>query len=153
MEIMKEGDIFDLSVLELGRERMTTMLRNRGYYNFQKDNFYFLVDTTVGNHKADVTLSLNNPTDSTLHKQYVIGNVTVINGVDAKLLQDSTRSTRLDTLHYRGLQIISEKDRFFIAESNLFQHIYSSRPTIFRPDCRENLFIAQWHGPDKPDRH
>ncbi|MEL7600658.1 MAG: BamA/TamA family outer membrane protein [Proteiniphilum sp.] len=117
LDIIKAGDIFDLSVLELGRERMTTTLRNRGYYNFLKDNFYFLADTTVGTHQVDVTLALNNPTDSTLHKQYNIGNVTVINGVDAILLEDSTRSNQLDTVYYRDLQIISEKDRFLLPQA------------------------------------
>jgi hypothetical protein len=126
MEIIKEGDIFDLSVLELGRERMTTTLRNRGYYNFLKDNFYYLADTTVGNHQVDVTLALNNPSDSTRHMQYSIGKVTVINGVDARLLEDSTGSNKLDTLHYRGLQIISEKDRFLLPKA-----VYSN--TFIRP--------------------
>lgn len=117
LEIMKEGDIFDLSILEQGRERMTTTLRNRGYYNFLRENFYFLADTTVGDHQVDVTLSLNNPTDSTRHKQYTIGNVTVINGVDTRLLEDSTRTVPLDTVYYRGLQIISEKDRFLLPQA------------------------------------
>ena len=112
---------------------MTTTLRNRGYYNFLKDNFYFLADTTVGNHQVDVTLALNNPTDTTLHKQYNIGKVTVINGVDARLLEDSTRANRLDTVQYRGLQIISEKDRFLLPQSvyyNIFLRpgrLYSDR--------------------------
>ncbi|WP_294071614.1 BamA/TamA family outer membrane protein [Proteiniphilum sp. UBA1028] len=133
LDIIREGDIFDLSVLEQDRERMTTTLRNRGYYNFLKDNFYFLADTTVGNHQVDVTLALNNPTDTTLHKQYNIGKVTVINGVDARLLEDSTRANRLDTVQYRGLQIISEKDRFLLPQSvyyNIFLRpgrLYSDR--------------------------
>ncbi|MBF6628694.1 MAG: BamA/TamA family outer membrane protein [Proteiniphilum sp.] len=117
LEIMKEDDIFDLSVIEEGRERMTTLLRNRGYYNFLKENFYFLADTTVGDHQVDVTLALNNPTDSTLHKQYNIGNVTVINGVSDAVINDSTGHHRLDTTEYRGLRIISEKERFLLPKA------------------------------------
>ncbi|WP_352423087.1 BamA/TamA family outer membrane protein [Proteiniphilum sp.] len=114
LALMKEGDIFDLSVLEDGRERMTTILRNRGYYSFLKDNFYFIADTTVGTNQVDVTLSLNNPSDSTRHRQYYIGDVTVINGVDPVLLQDSVRrsSLDLDTVDYKGMRIISGKERF-----------------------------------------
>lgn len=112
LDIMKQGDIFDLAVLEEGRERMTTMLRNRGYYNFLKDNLYFIADTTVGTNEVDVTLAMNNPTDSTLHRLHYIGDVTVINGVDPVLLQDSTGHIPLDTVVYKGVQIISEKNRF-----------------------------------------
>lgn len=117
LEIMKEGDIFDLSVLEDGRENMTTLLRNRGYYNFLKDNFYFLADTTVGNHQVDITLAINTPTDTTHHEQYTIGRVTVLNGVDEEILKDSTRHLRLDTTYYRGIQIISEEDPFLRPKS------------------------------------
>ena len=117
LEIMKEGDIFDLSVIEEGREQMTNLLRNRGYYNFLKENFYFLADTTVGYHQVDVTLALNNPSDSTLHKQFNIGNVTVINGVSDALISDSTLHHQLDTTEYRGLRIISEKERFLLPKA------------------------------------
>lgn len=114
LEVMKEGDIFDLSVLEEGRTRMTTMLRNRGYYNFLKDNFFYIADTTAGVNQVDVTLSLNNPTDSTRHQQHYIGNVTVVNGVNPEQLDDSIRreALELDTVDFRGMKIISSRDRF-----------------------------------------
>lgn len=128
LELMKEGDIFDLSVLEEGRERMTSILRNRGYFNFVKDNFLFIADTTVGTYQTDVTLSLNNPSDSTRHQQYYMGDVTVINGVDPVVLQDSTRrsSLELDTVNYRGVQIISEKERLLRPRSVYYN-------TLLRP--------------------
>lgn len=113
-EIIKPGDLFDLGVLEEGRENLTTVLRNRGYYDFVKDDLYFMADTTVGDHQVDVTLALNNPSDTTRHKQYTIGEVTVINGVSDELLRDSTRFHQLDTTFYRGLQIISEKEPFLL---------------------------------------
>ncbi len=112
LNIIKEGDIFDLSVLEQGRENMTTTLRNSGYYNFSKENFYFLADTAVGVNQVDVTLSLNNPTNAPVHRRYNIGNVTVINGVNPDILEDSTRYNLLDTTDYRGIKIISEKEQF-----------------------------------------
>ena len=116
-EIIKEGDLFDLGVLEDGRENLTTILRNRGYYDFVKDDLYFLADTTVGDHQVDVTMALSNPSDTTLHKQYTIGDVTVINGVNEALLKDSTRHNQLDTTFYRGLQIISEKEPFLLPKA------------------------------------
>ncbi|HLW08781.1 MAG TPA: BamA/TamA family outer membrane protein [Fermentimonas sp.] len=112
LNIIKENDIFDLEVLEQGRENMTTLLRNRGYYNFSKDNFYFLADTAVGQYQVDVTLSLNNPTENTLHQQYNIGNVMVINGIGADILEDSTKRHLIDTVEFRGLTIVQEKDPF-----------------------------------------
>lgn len=117
LQLVKEGDLFDLSVLDDGRENMTTFLKNRGYYNFLKDNFYFLADTTVGNHQVDVTLSLNSPADGLTYNQYNIGKVLVVNGVDEAVLSDSTRSYQLDTIDYKGVHIVSQRDRFLLPKT------------------------------------
>jgi len=67
LQLVKEGDLFDLSVLDdVGKH--DHLPKEPGYYNFLKDNFYFLADTTVGNHQVDVTLSLNSPADGLTYK-------------------------------------------------------------------------------------
>ncbi len=133
LQPVKEGDLFDLSVLDDGRENMTTFLKNRGYYNFLKDHFYFLADTTVGDHQVDVTLSLNSPPDGLAYNQYNIGNVLVVNGVEDAILSDSTRHSQLDTIDYKGIQIVSQRDRFLLPKAiyyNTFirpERLYSDR--------------------------
>ncbi len=117
LNVIKKDDIFDLEVLEKGRVEMSNELRNSGYYNFTKDNFYYLADTTAGVNQVDLVLSLNNPTDSTLHKKYTFGNVTVLNGVDPFILNDSTRHHLLDTVDYRGIKVVSEREKFMLPQA------------------------------------
>ena len=112
LNVIKEGDAFDLEVLENGRIKITNELRNNGYYNFSKENFYFLADTTVGTHQVDLTLGLNNPTDSTLHSSYRFGEVIVNNGVSSTILQDSSKHYLLDTVQYRDVKVVQERDKF-----------------------------------------
>jgi len=112
LNFIKEENIFDLKVLEEGRIAMARQLRNSGFYNFSKDNFIFLADTTVGTNQVDLTLDLLNPTDSTFHKQYYLGNTTVLNGIDRTKLEDSTKHYELDTVQFRDLTIIQEKHEF-----------------------------------------
>ena len=112
LDFIKEDDVFDLKVLEEGRSEMARQLRNRGFYEFTKDNFQFLADTTVGTHQVDLTVNLVNPTDSTMHKQYYMGNSTILNGVDLAKLEDSTRHSELDTIQFRNLTIIQDKKEF-----------------------------------------
>lgn len=107
-----KDDVFDLKVLEEGRVEMARYLRNKGYYDFSKDNFQFLADTTVGTHQVDLTVNLLNPTDSTLHQQYYIGNSTILNGIDIAKLEDSSRHYELDTIQFRNLTIIQDKKEF-----------------------------------------
>lgn len=111
-QYIKPKDLFDLEVLENARTNMSQILRNRGYYDMKKDYFYFLADTTIGNHQVDLTLGLNNPTDTTLHKQYNIGKVSIINGVVPDILADSTRRNELDTVMFNNIEIISMKNEF-----------------------------------------
>lgn len=112
LNFIKEDDVFDLKVLEEGRIEMAKHLRNTGYYNFSKDNFVFLADTTVGTNQVDLTLDLLNPTDSTFHQQYYIGKTTLLNGIDRAKLEDSTLHYQLDTVQFRDMTIIQEKHEF-----------------------------------------
>ena len=110
LNVIKEGDAFDMEVLENGRIKITNELRNNGYYNFSKENFYFLADTTVGTHQVDLTLGLNNPTDN-LCTAVQVGDVIV-----------NTESVlpfyRTVPVHYRwipsiqGCESVQERDKF-----------------------------------------
>ena len=112
LNFIKEDDVFDLEVLEDGRIEMARQLRNKGYYDFSKDSFQFLADTTVGTNQVDLTVNLLNLNDSTLHQQYYIGSTTVLNGLDIAIIADSTNHHNLDTLQFRGLTIIQDKTEF-----------------------------------------
>lgn len=110
-EIIRYGDIFDRQVLEDGRIRLANLLRNRGYFNFQKNDFVFWADTTAGDHQVNLTIGII-PIDDNSLTQYTIGNVTVISGVSDAILQDSTQHFLLDTVTFRDMQIVSERNRF-----------------------------------------
>lgn len=112
LNFIKKEDVFDLKVLEEGRIEMARQLRNKGYYDFSKDNFQFLADTTVGTNQVDLTVNLLNPTDSTLHQQYYLGNSTILNGIDIGKLEDSSKHHEFDTVQFRNLTIIQDKNEF-----------------------------------------
>ena len=59
--LIKRGENYDLDVLEKERDRLTTMLRNSGYFYFAKDYIYFEVDSSLGSHEVDITLGIKNP--------------------------------------------------------------------------------------------
>lgn len=112
LKVIDKGDIFDLKRLDDGRVRIVTELRNHGYYDFLKENLYYLADTTVGTNQVDLTLGLNTPTDSTNHKQYYFRDIIVNNGIDQLVLQDSSRHHLLDTVEFKGIKIVSEPRKF-----------------------------------------
>lgn len=133
LNFVKEGDIFDLEVLDHGRVNIVNALRNTGYYNFLKEDIYYLADTTVGENQVDLTLGLNNPTDTTKQSLYFFRNITVNNGIDQSLLLDSSRHYLLDTIEYRDIKVVSEMNKFLLPKAIYYNtfirpgRIYSDR--------------------------
>lgn len=133
LDFVKEGDIFDLGVLEDGRVDIVNLLRSNGYYNFAKENIYYLADTTVGNNQVDLTLGLNNPTDTTRHPIYYFRDIVVNNGIDQVLLRDSSRHYLLDTVQYRDIKVVSQRNKFLLPKAIYYNtfirpgRVYSDR--------------------------
>ena len=71
----------------------------------------------MGNNRVDLTLGLNKPENGLFYRQYYIGDVTVMNGVDTKLLNDSTKKDLLDTITYRNMNIVSSKEAFLLPQA------------------------------------
>lgn len=57
---IKRGQNFDTDILELERARLTTLLRNNGYYEFDKQYVGVIADSTVGDHEVDLLIIIRN---------------------------------------------------------------------------------------------
>ncbi len=83
-QLIGAGDIFDVDVLDEERDRISTVLNNRGYYYFSKDYIQFSADTTLNSKQVDLTVEisdsdLENEVDSVVrHKKYVVRNYQII---------------------------------------------------------------------------
>ena len=53
---VKSGDPFEAKRLDVMLKELTATLRNLGFYYLSDENFYFLVDTMIGNQQVDVGL-------------------------------------------------------------------------------------------------
>ncbi len=81
--LVKKGNLFDLDMLDLERDRITSVFRRTGYYAFNKEHIGFVADTTLGKHKVDLDLSIypfaqrgaNDQVTESSHMQYVIDSV------------------------------------------------------------------------------
>ncbi|MFM2000023.1 MAG: hypothetical protein RL204_1970, partial [Bacteroidota bacterium] len=109
---LKSDMLFDVDALDAERERIATFFNNRGYYEFTKDYIIFDVDSSAGNHYADITLRLQMPripmqgsADSLVavpHKKYFLGEVNIVTDFSPGL----TELAFTDTIYYEGLRIL-----------------------------------------------
>lgn len=128
-EAIHPGNLFDRNRLDEERARITTLLRNKGYYDFNRECISFTADTIAGDKEIGLTLNLRTPSGSgsapapfaapegdapQLNKPYYIGRVFFIvaeniNSVDAL---NSTAPSILDTVACRNIDVIYAGDRY-----------------------------------------
>ena len=76
------GDQFSTQVLDEERERISTAMRNRGYFYFEKTMLEFTADSSLHSHEVDVKIHLapyvehlDSVAQKHLHTQYTIRNI------------------------------------------------------------------------------
>lgn len=59
---LRPGMLLDRNILDEERGRITAMLRNAGYYNFNREYITFTADTVASSKDVALTLNLHSPT-------------------------------------------------------------------------------------------
>lgn len=116
--LIHRGDIFDIHVLDEERSRIATFLRERGYFNFTVNNIEYIADTLGGNHLVDIKVIIkqylsgyNDRGEPIMDNNavYRIDQINVFPNYDPTVARtDSLFLSRLDTVYYRGLNVIYE---------------------------------------------
>lgn len=110
--LITKGNRFDLDVLDAERERISSNLKNTGYYDFNKEAFSYQVDTTIGDYLVDDILMLEvdtlNPQRS--YEQYHLNEIRFIVGYDAqKALKNAAQYlSKMDTVIFKEMYFMSE---------------------------------------------
>ncbi len=125
--LISKGDILSENLLEQESQRAEEFLRDRGYYNFSKNYFFFEADTLEKRGKASLNITLEDytrneqPKDAKKHIKYTFDTVYVFTQrniqqgrvnyrTDSVNLQDTLlqnyRIPKLDTAEYRGTYLI-----------------------------------------------
>ncbi len=147
---LKDNEPFVSERFDNMSSELTKAFWNMGYYNLAKENFYFLVDTAVGNHKVDVTLKYrkvakdSSDTDIAL-KRYKFGSVVVYNGVEKENASFYGKRGRTiapvkkDTIEYKGMKIVNGKERL-IRPSVLHDNIFIRPDRYYSDQLLDNTY-------------
>lgn len=107
---------YDGQDFEQERIRIESLMLNNGYYGFSRQYVSFLVNDTIRStgkdslvQLVDLTVRIDNPTRSTRHKAYTIGEVNfeVVDPL-AGLIPD----LRKDTIHLRGINYLQSRRKY-----------------------------------------
>lgn len=117
--LISRGDILDISTLDAERNRIASMLNNRGYFDFTANNISYEVDTLGRIHDAVVTMIVH-PTLVGYDERggkimennavYRLRNINLYPTYDPMLRSTSGfgPNARIDTTYYYGLRIIRD---------------------------------------------
>lgn len=115
--LVKAGDIFDIDMLNSERQRISTYLKNQGYYNFSINNINYVADTTIGSREVDLTMIVKQHLAGydadgkpimENNSIYRISDIYVYpNYNPTKAVSDPQYLLSMDTTYYQGLRIIT----------------------------------------------
>lgn len=136
--LLKKGDRFDLNVLDDERTRISNFLRNRGYFNFNKEYLSFSADTSIGNHLVDINMILSPYTEvqpdgveiERSHQQYSIRNISITTYNGSKT--NATNVGPLDTLQYSENFIVYSNGKPLIKPRFLEEDLRITPGSLYR---------------------
>ena len=99
--LLHKGDNFNVVQLEAERQRISSLLRNNGYYYFRPEYITYHADTTRNPGKVSLRIVPSSGMPREALRLWKIGDITVaLNGYNNEL--------PTDTMYYNGLRILYE---------------------------------------------
>lgn len=109
--LIKKGKQYNSTVLDEERDRITSLFRNNGAFDFQKTYINYEVDTIGKNHRADINLLIDDKSikqgDTLIKKPFKLYTISKVN-IFALNKTASNRKQLTDTITYNNISILSE---------------------------------------------
>lgn len=113
--LVKAGALFDRNALDNERGRITSLLREHGYYGFTREYISFIADTVAGSKNLNLTMVVRSPKAAAPydtqpdvlipHSRYRFGKVFFI-------LDDDSKHLAADTVRFRSISVIYGSDHY-----------------------------------------
>ncbi|MBQ8337144.1 MAG: BamA/TamA family outer membrane protein [Bacteroidaceae bacterium] len=144
LSYLRPGMPFSVDGLEQERTRIVKMLRNKGYYRFQKDYITFTADTAHYSNKVKLSMDIAMFTPSVNatpkpHPSYTVGNVYYIAGAGMRL--DDEALSKCDTMKYRNFKIFYN-DNTIVRPSVLAENTYLEPGELYSQNNVDRTYNA-----------
>jgi outer membrane protein assembly factor BamA len=134
--LIHEGMLFNINVIDQERDRITTLLNNRGFYRFSKEYITYTADTVRDTHLVDLTMHLvpfpnTEKYKAAAYRQYRINKVMFITDFDMMQASPLTKGEAIDSIHYNGCTILY-KDNLKIRPKVLTDNLHFASGDLYR---------------------
>lgn len=107
---LKIGDVFRLDKIKAEQGRISSYLRNRGYYFFSPEHIIYEIDTTVEGRFLDIYIKLKKNLPAKVIRKYRLENVIIKPGYD---FENKRPSQKQDTILINNYQYITTAQEIF----------------------------------------
>ena len=132
--MLKIDDIYKVETIDKERARLERLIKNNGYYTFQKEFISFIADSTVGEQQIDLTVNVkslkevlrNEYQEKVSFSKYKIRKVIFFLDYDpgAALEDPTSYFSDLDTTYQDGLYFVTKKGKSPIHYDVVFKANY-----------------------------
>ena len=134
--LIKTGVPFNLDLIRAERNRIDAALKEKGYYFFSPENILIDADSTIGNNKVNLYVTLKATTPLTARKPYTINEINIYPNY-------TLATADIDTSHvfetfYKGYYVV-DKDKLF--KPKLFENIMQFKPNDLYSRKAHNLAL------------
>lgn len=139
---LRSGTPFSVEKLEEERKRITSLLRDEGYYRFQKNYITFIADTTHYSQKVNLQMNIAPFRTSAQeqpgsHRRYMINKVSYVFDAGLRLNPDLLKTC--DTLQYNG-HTIYYRDNLYMRPKVLTDNTYIQHGDIYSQSNIDRTF-------------
>ena len=111
ISFLKTGSAYRFDLISGERARIDNVLKKRGYYYFQPDFILFEADSSIGNHKVNLTLKIKPSTSQVSRKIYRIRDVHVLADYGEIILEDTIKNQGAEIV-FEGIKVNDRTDSF-----------------------------------------
>lgn len=145
---IRQNAIFDRNKLNDERLLITNMVRNHGYYAFNKEYITVLADTAANSRSVDLTMNIVNPgqrpipggDSSAVHELFYVRKVTFVTNFDPVTMGSGNYSAP-DTSVYNGLNILYGQDHW-LRRKTIDECCYIEPDSIYDPSTVDKTYQA-----------
>jgi outer membrane protein assembly factor BamA len=148
---IKTGMLFDRDALDAERDRITHLLRNRGYYRFNKEFISYEADSALNNNTVNLTMKIDTASKSHLpamqgnnrqFEKYFIDRVNIYLDFDPLMINNISDYTPYDSLQANGYTVFRRLKRQSVRTGTLIENCHISPHTMYSQQNEDATYAS-----------
>ena len=125
----KEKKPYGLKKLKKDRVNLATEVRSLGYFDFDEQDIYYIVDTSGGQSLVDLHVKIKPPRNDSSHKKYYISDINIYPTFESEIPKVNKAKFKSDFIYKSNYHIFQNYE--FIGKKSLSRNVLIDRGDLF----------------------